>query len=182
MSDVFEVLKQDHQEVEGMLAQLTASGPQGTGHADLAERLVMEESKHEAAEEMYFWPSVRENVAGGDQYADEAIRQENEGKEVLEQLRKTPAEDAQFEQLIATFAKAGREHIAYEEEQVWPRLREVLTPEQRSELGEKIESAKASGPTRPHPHGPDSPGGLKTAGTASALLDKARDAASGRGR
>ncbi len=180
MSDVFEVLKKDHEEVEGMLAQLTGSGPQGAQHAELADRLVMEESKHEAAEEMHFWPSVRQHVPGGDELADEALRQEDEGKQVLDQLRKTAPEDAQFEELIRTFAKAGRAHIAFEEEQVWPKLRQALTPEERAELGEKIQAAKDSGPTRPHPHGPNSPEGLKTAGAATALLDKARDAATGR--
>lgn len=182
MSDVFEILKQDHREVEGMLAQLTASGPQDEEHAALAERLVIEESKHEAAEEMYFWPSVRQSLPEGDELADEALRQEREGKGILEELRKAAPEDSQFETLIQSFALAGRDHIAFEEEQVWPKLRQALPPAEQAELGEKIQSAKDSGPTRPHPRAPDSPGALKTAGAAAALVDKVRDAATGRGQ
>jgi hemerythrin superfamily protein len=182
MSDVFEILKQDHTEVQEMLAKLTATGPQGAEHVALAERLVIEESKHEAAEEMHFWPSVRQHVPDGDALADRAILQEREGKEMLDALRKTAPEDRRFEELIVTFAKAGRAHIAFEEEQVWPKLRQALSPSEQAELGNKIGSAKDSGPTRPHPYAPDSPGALKTAGVATALADKARDAATGRGR
>jgi hemerythrin-like domain-containing protein len=182
MEDVFDVLRRDHEEVHAMLARLTARGPQDDVHTDLAEQLVIEESKHEAAEEMHFWPSVREHVPDGERLADQGIRQEDEGKMILEQLRKTPAEDAQFEQLILAFAHAAEEHIAYEENLVWPLLRQALSPDQRDEMGQKIQAAKEAGPTRPHPHGPDTPGGLKTAGLASAVLDKARDVASNRGR
>lgn len=33
---------------------------------------------------MSFWPAIRENLTGGDQLADTAIAQEQEGKEVLD--------------------------------------------------------------------------------------------------
>lgn len=180
MSDVFEVLKQDHNEVEEMLARLTASGPQGTEHIALAGQLVIEESRHEAAEELHLWPAVRQHVPGGDELADEALRQEHEGKEVLDQLRKTAPEDHQFEELIRKFATAGREHIAFEEERVWPKLRENLSSAEQTALGQKVQDAKEKGPTRPHPHAPDSPGALKTLGAVAALADKARDASADR--
>lgn len=181
MADVFAVLMADHLEVKEMLTQLESPGSGGKDRAKLAERLVMEESKHEAVEEMYFWPSVRENVAGGDQLADKALEQEDEGKDVLDQLRKASAGEPEFERLVTVFARAGREHIAYEEEQVWPKLRAVLSPEECEELGDKIEQAKKAAPTRPHPNAPDSPGALKSAGVAAAVTDRVRDAVSGRG-
>lgn len=178
MADVFTVLEADHQEVKQMLAELeSGSGDVG----ELAEKLVVEESKHEAVEEMYFWPSVREKVPQGDRLADRALEQEQEGKEVLDQLRKAAPGDPEFTRLISTFAKAGSEHIAFEEEQVWPGLRSVLTAEEASELGSKIETAKKTAPTRPHPNAPDSPGALKTVGAAAAAADRARDAVTGRG-
>lgn len=178
MADVFDVLEKDHTEVKRILAALeTVTGDQ----AGLAEQLVMEESRHEAAEEMHFWPAVRDKVAGGDALADTALRQEQEGKDVLDKLRKADVGDADFRRLVAVFTKAGTEHIAFEEQQVWPKLRAALTVEERTELGAQIEKAKKAGPTRPHPHAPDSPGALKTVGTATAVADKAADAITGRG-
>ena len=185
MTDAFSVLKADHTEVETMLTRLVGgSGPASGSAGDpagTAQELVMEESRHEAAEEMYFWPAVREKVAGGDRLADEAERQEGQGKRVLDELRKAKPGDGRFDELVTAFASAGRAHIAFEEEQVWPKLRAVLSPQESAELGQELTTAKQAGPTRPHPNAPDSPGALKTAGAAAAMVDKARDAVTGRG-
>lgn len=178
MSDVFQVLGADHQHVKLILTEL---GTAGGDLEQLAERLVMEESRHEAAEAMYFWPTVRDKLPNGDELADAALRQEQEGKEVLDALRKAAPGDPDFLRLVDTFTSAGQEHIAYEELEVWPALRTVLSPADAEELGTKIETAKKVGPTRPHPGGPDGPGGLESAGVAAAAMDKVRDAVRGRG-
>ncbi len=179
MSDVFEILRKDHEEVESMLIRLVPGNPDA---AALGEKLVMEESRHEAVEEMYFWPAVKEKVEGGESLAEVALAQEDEGKKVLDQLRKAEAGSREFDELVAKFATAGRAHIAYEENQVWPKLLAVLSVQEREEMGEKIERAKQAAPTRPHPNAPDSPGALKTVGTATAAMDKMADKITGRGQ
>jgi hemerythrin-like domain-containing protein len=189
MTDAFEVLAQDHAEVKQMLTQLevgavrqgSASTEQLVQRKKLAEQLIIEESKHEAVEEMYFWPAVRENLIGGDELANTAIAQEQEGKEVLNKLDKLDAGHPEFEKLLAEFIHAGREHIDYEETQVWPGLRATLTEQQAEELGGKLEAAKKTAPTRPHPHTPATPSALKTTGPVAAAADKARDAITHRG-
>jgi hemerythrin-like domain-containing protein len=189
MASVFDVLGHDHDEVKRMLSDLEVGPTAATGASEqelglrkkMTEQLVIEESKHEAVEEMYFWPAVREQVPDGDRLADTAIGQEQEGKEVLDKLDKAGAGDPEFEQLITKFITAAREHIGFEETQVWPLLRSALSAEQASDLGDKLEQAKKNAPTRPHPHTPASPGVLKAAGPAVAAADQVRDAASGRG-
>ena len=67
MTDVFTVLAQDHQEVKAMLAELERGPTKATGATEdqlalrkkMTEQLIIEESRHEALEEMYFWPAVR---------------------------------------------------------------------------------------------------------------------------
>jgi hypothetical protein len=119
MPSVFDVLGHDHEEVKRMLAELQ-SGPTAATGADkdqlalrkkMVEQLVIEESKHEAVEEMFFWPAVRDKVSDGGRLADTAIGQEQEGKEVLDKLDKLDASDPEFEQLVTTFIEAGHEHI-----------------------------------------------------------------------
>jgi hemerythrin superfamily protein len=190
MSDVFEVLSADHAQVKLLLTALEESPGQseGAAHAvldargQIAQRLVMDSSAHEAAEEQYFWPIVRRQVPKGDKLANEAISQESEAKEVLDELDKLAPTDPGFDELIAKFIPAARQHIAFEEDQVWPQLRDVLTPDQAAELGAQVANAKEHGPTRPHPHTPANPIVLKTAGSAAALIDQLRDAVSGRGK
>jgi hemerythrin-like domain-containing protein len=189
MTDVFVVLAKDHQEVKNMLAELEKGPTRATGTSEdqlalrkkMTQELIIEESRHEALEEMYFWPAVREHLADGNTLADEATGQEQEAKQVLADLDKLDASDAQFEQLLAKFTMAARQHIEFEETQVWPSLRAALTSETASELGAKIADGKSSAPTRPHPHTPPTPGALKTAGPAAAATDKVRDTITGRG-
>ncbi|MBV9381736.1 MAG: hemerythrin domain-containing protein [Streptosporangiaceae bacterium] len=190
MTDVFDVLRKDHEEVKQMLSQLESGPSKARGATDsqleqrkkLAEQLVIEESRHEAVEQMYFWPTVRERLSGGDTLADQAIAQEQEGKEVLDKLDKLDASDGEFEKLLTEFIKAGREHIQFEETQVWPTLRTQLSAQDAAELGSKLETAKKTAPTRPHPKTPPSPGALKATGPVAGMADKARDAMSDRGK
>jgi hypothetical protein len=190
MADVFDVLGQDHEEVKAMLAKLEA-GPtaaagatasQLEGRKKLTEQVIIEESKHEAVEEEYFWPAVREQGAEGNRVADRAISQEQDAKQVLAELDKLDAGDQQFERLLTGFTADAREHIAFEEEQAWPVLRAGISAEQAREIGEKLIKGKQSAPTRPHPHTPPNEGVLKAAGPAASAADKLRDAATGRGR
>ena len=189
MADVFTVLAKDHQEVKNMLAELDKGPARATGASQnqlalrkkMTQELIIEESKHEALEEMYFWPAVREHLPAGNTLADEATGQEQEAKQVLADLDKLDASDAEFEKLLAEFTVAARQHIEFEETRVWPGLRAVLTAETAAELGAKIANGKSSAPTRPHPHTPPTPGALKTTGPVAAATDKVRDTITGRG-
>lgn len=189
MADAFEVLSADHSEVKQMMAELEAGPHRGTGatqaqldgRSKVTQNLIIESSKHEAVEEQHFWPTVRDRISDGDQLADHAIRQEGEAKEVLARLDKLVPNDPEFEDLLAKFIPAAREHISYEENQVWPPLRQALSTAEAAELGQKLTDAKKTAPTRPHPRTPASPGFLKTAGPAIAATDMLRDAATGRG-
>jgi hypothetical protein len=63
MADVFTVLANDHEQVKDMLTELEKGPRRATGASQdqlvlrkkMTEQLIIEESKHEALEEMYFW-------------------------------------------------------------------------------------------------------------------------------
>jgi hemerythrin-like domain-containing protein len=189
MSNAFDILRADHRELEQMLTGLQGGPDQANRVAtirpearkQLTEKLVIESSRHEAAEEQYFWPMVRDRLADGNRLADHAIAQETDGKNLLARLEKLSPGDAEFEGLLSRYIPAAREHIGYEENVVWPALQQVLTAAEAEELGKDIAIAKEIAPTRPHPHIPPQPGVLKTAGPAVAAADKVRDELSGRG-
>jgi hemerythrin-like domain-containing protein len=188
MASAFDVLAKDHEEVKRMLTELELGPTAATGaNADqlalrkkMVQQLVIEESRHEAVEEMYFWPAVRERVPDGDDLANRAQDQEQEGKVVLDRLDKLDPGGEEFEAQLGQFIQAGRAHIAFEETSVWPFLRPTLTASEADDLGRKLVEGKENAPTRPHPHTPASPGLLKTAGPAVAATDRLRDAATGR--
>lgn len=190
MADVFEILKKDHDEVKGMLDWL-GDGPTGASGATgeqlaqrkrLADNLIMEETRHEAAEQQHFWPALRQLGPEGDRVADQAIEQETAGERAMDQLSSLGPDDQRFESVLASFISDARAHIAFEEAHAWPLLSAALTQQQSAELADKITQAKKMAPTRPHPNVPPQPGTLKTAGPLAAAADKIRDALTGRGR
>jgi len=188
MADVFEVLGGDHAVVKRMLDALETSPGNSAGangavlaaRKAVAERLVMDCSAHEVAEEQYFWPMVRERLPDGNGLADRAIEQESLAKRVLNELARLESRDPEFDGLVDTIIAASRGHIEFEETCVWPGLRKVLSPDESRELAEKIVKAKKRGPTRPHPRTPPTPAVLATVGPAVAVIDKLRDAVAGR--
>lgn len=85
MPNLFAMLSRDHEDVKRTLAELDKGPTRATGAGEnqlalrkrMTEDLIIEESKHETVEEMYFWPLVRERVPDGNRLADEAIGQED---------------------------------------------------------------------------------------------------------
>ena len=188
MPNVFEVLAKDHEEIRRMLSELElgpvadsgATADQLALRQKLVEQLVIEESRHEAVEEMYFWPAVRSHLTDGDVLADQGQDQEQQGKFILERLAKVSPDDEEFEDQIAHFVSAGRSHLEFEETCVWPGLQAALTVEEAADLGRELAEAKETAPTRPHPNTPPPAGLLKAAGAVVAAADRLRDAVTGR--
>jgi hemerythrin-like domain-containing protein len=154
MADAFSVLRRDHEKVERTLAALE-DGPNAGGGADqveliarsrLAKQLVIDESRHEAIEQRHFWPVVRDRLPGGDELADAAIGQEMEAMQVLDALAKLEAWDDGFERLLREFTALARDHVAFEETTVWPVLREALSAQEVSDLGDSVVRAKEDTP------------------------------------
>jgi hemerythrin-like domain-containing protein len=182
--DALTFLRQDHKSVLGML-ELLEEAPSGDGaHVSgletMVTNLVIAESQHEAIEEQFFWPAVRDVLEDGDTLADGAIEQEQEGKKLLQRLEDSKPGEPEYHEALQEFFKVGREHISYEQDVVWPRFEAAVTREQLEKLGERLERAKKIAPTRPHPDTPPNPTVLRTMGVGAAIIDHVRDAFTGR--
>lgn len=183
MADIFKMLEAEHRRIEAVVEQITA-GPASADQAGrrlLLDRLVAAESRHEAAEELAFWPAVRHRLRSGKDLADEGRRQEGDGRYVLDALRFTPGGPA-LDSHLAEAAALLRRHIAFEEQEVWPALRRAVGPLGARLLGARYRAALLAAPTRPHPHGPEGAAGLATVGAGAAVADRVRDRLSGRSR
>ncbi|ODQ94896.1 hemerythrin domain-containing protein [Mycolicibacterium holsaticum] len=182
--DALTFLREDHKSVLGMLEVLdgapTGEGAQRSGLATMVTNLVIAESQHEAIEQQFFWPAVRDALEDGDELADKAVDQEQAGKELLQRLEDGKPGEQDYHQALQEFVKLGREHIRYEQQVVWPKFEAAVSREDREKLGDKLEAAKKVAPTRPHPDTPANPIVQKTMGMGAAMVDHIRDAASGR--
>ena len=186
--NAIDFLREDHVMVLDMLDRLergpsistNATEEQLRARAELVTQLVIAESQHEAVEEQHFWPVVRDRVPNGERLAGHAVEEEQAAKQVLNKLEHGSVDDPEIELLIDKIIVDGREHIAYEQDKVWPEVRNALSAADLDELGQRLAEAKKSAPTRPHPHTPGSPAVQKTVGPAAAMVDRARDKATGR--
>jgi hypothetical protein len=123
---------------------------------------------------------VRHALEDGDALADEAIEQEQEGKRLLQRLAVGKPGEAEYHEALQEFVESGREHIAFEQDVVWPRFEAAVSREHLERLGEQLERAKKIAPTRPHPNTPPNPMVLRTMGVGVALVDHVRDSFTGR--
>ncbi len=176
--DIFQLLRRDHLEIDDLLGRLE----QPTGEADfdqsgrqyLLDRLISVASRHEAAEEMTFWPHVRRRLPDGADLADRALQEERDAKAILDLLRFVRS-DSEIAGECRRLHGLVRQHAEFEEQIVMPRMRRHTTWVWRRMTAMKFRVARRTGPTRPHPHGPDRPLGLTTLGAPAVLMDHLRD-------
>lgn len=183
-TDVTTVLTRDHDQVLAMMKQLkTIPGTTSGGspvhlsrRKSLVDMVTVALSQHEAAEQETFWPVVRDVLVEGDAITDEALDQEQAGKDLLHRLSQLEPSDSQFDELVVELDTASRRHVALEDK-VLLTLRLGTGEDERRQLGERFRRARQHAPTRPHPHAPKSPVvAVKAAGAAAAAMDKVRDA------
>ena len=146
--DALTFLRQDHKSVLGMLEVLdeapSGSGAEISGLETMVTNPVIAESQHEAIEEQFFWPAVRAALQDGDALADEAIKQEQDGKKLLQRLADGKPGEAEYHEALQQFVKTGREHIAYEQDAVRPRFEAAVSREHLDKLGESLNGPKRS--------------------------------------
>ncbi|MFI9822593.1 hemerythrin domain-containing protein [Streptomyces sp. NPDC052013] len=180
--NVIDELVTDHREVEELFTKIEELPP---GHKDrktYADQATIELVRHSVAEEAYLYPAVREHVAGGDALADKELEDHAQAEQIMKDLEGCDAGDAEFDRLVGMLMSEIRSHIADEEGNLFPRLRASCPPEQLDQLGDKVRQAKKTAPTRPHPAAPDKPPANKLLAPGVGMVDRLRDALSGRGK
>jgi hemerythrin superfamily protein len=180
--DLVSVITRDHQAVELVFAELQLGEGSPEHRRDLADHMTAELIRHSVAEEMYMYPAARRVFPDGDQVADHEIAEHAEVERLLKDLEGVQATDPRFDDLVGKVIAEIRHHVREEEEQLLPRLQEACSPEELQELGRMVVRAKESAPTRPHPAAPDKPPANLILGPGVGMIDKLRDALSGRSR
>ncbi|MFF8290026.1 hemerythrin domain-containing protein [Streptomyces sp. NPDC016309] len=180
--NVIQELTTDHREVDELFARIEALPPGDEQRRDLADQLTMELIRHSVAEEEYLYPTVRRYVDGGDDIADKEIADHAEVERMLKELEGCEPGDGRFDGLITRLKASVTEHVADEENRLFPLLAESCSADALAQLGDKVRAAKKTAPTRPHPSAPDTPPANKLLAPGAGMVDRLRDMLSGRGR
>lgn len=184
MSDVIEILVQDHREVEAMFTEL--EGLRGKGDDDslkrrkeLTEQVTIELARHSVAEEVLVYPRVADKVSKEE--VEHAKQEHAEAEETMARLEKLDPDDDAFEDELDTLMAEIRHHIEDEEGEMFKHMRESLPADELEKMGTAVSAFKKVAPTRPHPNVPNEMIPRLAAGPAASLLDRFRDLATNRG-
>ncbi|CAL9391592.1 hemerythrin [Streptomyces sp. DH-12] len=180
--NIIQELTTDHREVDSLFEQIEALPTGEQRRRDLADELTRELVRHSVAEEEHLYPTVRRYVDGGDDLADKEIADHGEVERMLKELEGCEPGDGRFDTLITQLKTSVTEHIDDEENRLFPLLADACSADALQELGEKVRMAKETAPTRPHPAAPDTPPANKLLAPGVGMVDRLRDALTGRGR
>ncbi|MEW2376662.1 hemerythrin domain-containing protein [Micromonospora sp. NPDC047812] len=178
--DVVDVLTADHREVEALFVQLESRQGTPEHRRQLADVVIAELVRHAVAEEMHVYPTARKALPDGDQIAEHEISEHADAERTMKELESVDPSDPRFDELLAHLTSTIRHHVKDEESDLFPRLRAAVAAEEMVELAGKVEAAKKTAPTRPHPAAPDRPPANRLLNPGAGLVDRMRDALSGR--
>ncbi|MQY37533.1 hypothetical protein SRB17_55370 [Streptomyces sp. RB17] len=180
--NVIQELTTDHREVEELFGRIEALPPGSKDRKNLADQATIELVRHSVAEESYLYPAVREHITGGDAMADKEIEDHAKAEQIMKDMEDLQADDARFDTLMTQLMSEIRSHIRDEEQNLFPKLETACPADALMHLGDQVRRAKKMAPTRPHPSAPDTPPANKLLAPAAGLVDRMRDALSGRGK
>lgn len=169
------LLKQDHGNVEELFHRFeTAGADDHDERARIRDKFVEQLSVHAAIEEQLLYPALRSKVDAGDEaIVLEALEEHHLAKLALNEIEKLSPTHEPFVAKVTVLIENIRHHVKEEEEEMFPKLRDLFTVEELNELAEQMETAKATAPTRPHPLTPDVPPLNVLIGMPVAIIDRA---------
>jgi hemerythrin superfamily protein len=178
--DVCDVLIEDHRRLQQLLGELREGAVVGDHAREAADRFIAALVRHSVAEEMYVYPVVREYLPDGADAVEHDVTEHQQLEELLVQLEDVDPLDARFLEVVGSIQATLADHIQDEEAEQFPQLRAHVPSETLVRLVDKVEKAERIAPTRPHPAAPHSELFHEAVGPGVGMVDRLRDALSGR--
>jgi hypothetical protein len=178
-ADVIALLTLDHRDMLELLGQIDGT-PDPSQRRDLADTAIAEVMRHSVAEEMFVYPAMEEHLPSGTEDVEHDKQEHDEIVQVMKQMEDVDASGPEFMGLVRQLEEKLQHHAHDEESEQFPKLRTHLSEDALVDMGHKVEAAKRLAPTRPHPSAPHSELFHKTVGPGIGMIDRLRDALTGR--
>ena len=139
-SNVIDMLKEDHKQVDAMFEQVerTPGGERGRVVEEIAHSL----ETHARIEEQVLYPFIRSEVPGGAEMMDEAEQEHQEAKDAIAALKGMSPDDPGFDDAFAALRDGVRHHVQEEEGEVFPKLAQAAGEARLVELGRSAAQAR----------------------------------------
>jgi hypothetical protein len=138
--DFFEVLKNDHEEVKGIMEKLKDSFGEKE-RVDLLNKLKEEIEPHMEAEENVFYSVLTDEEESKD-HALEAIEEHHVAKMVLRELDKNNKAGDRWKAKMSVFKELVEHHIEEEEGEIFESAQKVLSEGRLSDILERFNDVK----------------------------------------
>ena len=174
--DAITLLKNDHKTVNELFKKFEKAGDNAhKTKAKLVEQIIHELAIHAAIEEVAFYPFIKGVSPDVTDDVLESLEEHHVVKWLLSELEGMSPKAERFDAKVTVLIENVRHHVEEEEQDMFPRVRKLLSRSDLQELGEALANAKKIAPTHPHPKAPDEPPFNVIASVVSALIDRARD-------
>lgn len=135
--EITKLLKEDHREVEELIAQLEEGADKET-FLKLKSSLEL----HTQIEENIYYPAL-EGKDETDELVTDAYQEHDEVDELLEEMRGTDIESDEFQVLLKQLKDSIEHHVKEEENELFPKSEEVLGAETLEKMGDEMEKMKS---------------------------------------
>src|SRR5206468_12383998 len=140
--DLFELLSQDHREVDELFEKIEKTDNRGARRREqLFQELREELERHTRLEEGIFYPELKGHC-DTKELVDEALVEHGEIKQMLREIGRLSAEDDQWSEMVNELKMAVQHHVREEEERTFPAARQELHPGRIDGLGRQTEQMK----------------------------------------
>ena len=140
MADVTKMLEQDHREAEDLFAKIKETN--GAARAGLVTKLVGALRLHMQVEETIVYPAIAKQVDGGDDMVEEATTEHEGARKALADVEKLSPNEPGFDGALEMLEAGISHHVEEEEDEVFPKFRESVSPAELEELGDDVAAAK----------------------------------------
>lgn len=139
--NILDLLEADHEKVENIFSKIEAS-KDAKKLTQLLEQLDLEFTLHAQAEELVFYPAMREYDETED-YIEEAEIEHEEARALLEVIKTLEPTASEFKAQIAELKEAILHHVEEEESEIFEAVQECMEEEELQELGQEFQETKA---------------------------------------
>ena len=153
--DAIELLKSDHQMVDGLFKRIEETTP--SKYPPIIRKIKESLDTHAHIEEKIFYPRLKKE--GKKDLVDivrEGFEEHKQMKRVLGKVAALTAKNEQYDAKVKVLIENTRHHVKEEENEMFPLVCDQFSSETLEDLGEKLEAEKrkyqkANGITPPRP-------------------------------
>jgi len=142
--DAIALLKEDHEKVKKLMAELETTTERGVKtRTELWAKLLKELTVHENIEEEIFYPALRDKPKAKD-IVLEAMEEHHLVDDIVAQIKDTPVDDEHWGAKFKVAKENVEHHIEEEETEMFKIARQVFSKEELEDFGTQMAEAKAA--------------------------------------